>query len=987
MASLVENFVRRIEKIVSTRSTVPIPGTDHVNSDWLDTDIYPGELSVQFSNGKLYTTDGMNIIELNRENLILYGLELKKDTSGVNKLNVTSGQAAINGVTYFHVSSGTDVYVTPNTSLDPDLIFVYAEPTMSMGASGPLLSISYTRANGTADPSGVFATVADTENYPAPPANSILLGVAMLYPGATGYDLFPLTVSDYGDYYPKFSLTASEFLRTKIKEVTPYSLTTLFFPGQFVVDNTSDTIYVAKKTFVSDYSSISDDITAGNLALLSGGGGGTGSTGGGGSMTAINVGGGVGVYKATVGSQLQYRTLTSTNGITLTYSGSTNEINIGLTYSGIVVGATNTGSGQGVFSGFTGSTGQILRLRSLTAGSSRVTVNTVGDSIVIDVPSVGSTAQGINRGATSSADVYAGMSGADLTFRRLEFVTGMSGTQTADKIVLSSTGRNNSGSNVGGGPGMIYAGMTGDNLMFRSLTAGSNVTITTSGNLIQISSSGSGSSSQGVNIGTTGPTGSMVFAGMSGSNLNFRSLLPGYGIDVSTIGNDVVVTSTLTNGSQGPQGIFGPQGARGFQGPQGLRGASGANGLNGFQGPAGIDGVQGPSGAGFQGPQGPGGPIVTLSAPLRYIDVYDDVAGWSVAAGSIRYISLPTTRINSDPLLYTYGTANNVSAPNGNTVTVNESGDYLLMVNVSGTVGVGAANSAFAECKIWNFTTNSPVPGTKFYLNSLYPSTSGAAVTVSGSTKVALRVLVPTTYGIIITVTGQSNISGYAEGSSFTILKLETGIGPTGNVGPQGNQGPQGTGPQGAEGFQGVEGPAGFQGFQGPEGGPAGPQGLQGPQASNPLATIYKNAPLNGEGSTSTDPLYLSYNTDFALTSIGTVGGATGLMLNLEATTIVSPSIQSVSLIYKSDGSPFTETLSGSVLGPNSTSNNLVVPIGCRVAYGGTATIPAPGSGQGAPTLVSGAYSFSPNPPVSFPASGVTFPGSQLISSTTFTIN
>jgi len=78
MASLVENFVRRIEKIVSTRSTVPIPGTDHVNSDWLDTDIYPGELSVQFSNGKLYTTDGMNIIELNRENLILYGLELKK---------------------------------------------------------------------------------------------------------------------------------------------------------------------------------------------------------------------------------------------------------------------------------------------------------------------------------------------------------------------------------------------------------------------------------------------------------------------------------------------------------------------------------------------------------------------------------------------------------------------------------------------------------------------------------------------------------------------------------------------------------------------------------------------------------------------------------------------------------------------------------------------------------------------------------------------
>jgi len=74
MASLVENFIRRIEKIVASSATVPIPGTDHVNDTWLDTDIYPGELAIQFANGKLYTSDGENIIQLNREDSILYGL-------------------------------------------------------------------------------------------------------------------------------------------------------------------------------------------------------------------------------------------------------------------------------------------------------------------------------------------------------------------------------------------------------------------------------------------------------------------------------------------------------------------------------------------------------------------------------------------------------------------------------------------------------------------------------------------------------------------------------------------------------------------------------------------------------------------------------------------------------------------------------------------------------------------------------------------------
>ena len=940
MANLVENFVRRIEKIVATRATVPLPGTDHVNDNWLDTDVYPGELSVQFLNGKLYTTDGLNIIELNRENLILYGLELKKSTSGVNKLTVTTGQAVINGVTYFHQSAGTDVYVLPNLTTKPDLLFVYAQASFATGASGPLLSILYTTANGNStEPGGVYSSVADTENYPTPPANSLFLGTALLYPGATGYDLFPLTVSDFGDYYPKFSLSASEFLRTKVKEVTAYSLTSLFFPGQYVIDNTSNTIYLSKKTFVSDYSTIASDITSGNLIPL--GGGGTGGTGGG-TMTATNVGTGLGVYKTTVGSQFQYRSLTSSNGITLAYSGTSDEISIGLSYSGLVTSAVNVGTGSGVFLGPTGSTGNILQLRSLTAGSSNITITEVGNNIVINVPVIGTTAQGINLGTGASADVYAGMSGADLTFRRLVFGTGITGSQTTDKIYISATGKANQGLNIGGAPGLIYAGMSGDDLQFRSLTGGSNVTVTTIGNIIQIDSIGGGATSTGINIGATGSTSGRIYAGMSGPDLTFRSVTSGFGIAVTQIGNDIQIDSTISNGvtgAQGPQGLQGLSGIDGSQGPQGLIGF-GVTGTQGAAGAQGLVGTQGIGSTGVTGAQGPQGALGTLNAALRYIDAYDDLAGWTVNAGSSMYVPFGTTRYNSDASLFLPGTASNPSTPNGTSVTIQEAGDYLIIMNVSGSVGVATAGSALAMCQLWNLTANTAVLGTNFYLNVAYPGATGAQQVVTGSSKAILNLSSATSYAVKITVSGQDNIVGYADGSSISILKLESSIGATGSDGA------------------------------------TGPQGLVGPTGTGTIVSVLD--PIYGDGATSS-PVALSYHTgDFGLTSTPLSGGATGIMLNLDFTDIVQPTTSVAWAVRKNDNltSLGTNTIIGYGTISATMTGNVTLPRGCYVdILGATATIPAPGAGFAGPTLVSGDWTYSPNPPISLPSSSGVYTG------------
>jgi hypothetical protein len=144
--------------------------------------------------------------------------------------------------------------------------------------------------------------------------------------------------------------------------------------------------------------------------------------------------------------------------------------------------------------------------------------------------------------------------------------------------------------------------------------------------------------------------------------------------------------------------------------------------------------------------------------------------------------------------------------------------------------------------------------------------------------------------------------------------------------------------------------------------------------------------PLAGSGTTGS-PLNLVYNTDFNLTTTNTPGGSTGLGLNLDSTLIVSPSISSTWSYHKSDGTstfgPYI--ISGSSIGASSNSNTVYAPVGCKLSYNGSATIPAAGSGYSNPTSIAGNYVFSPDPPVTYPASGTTS-SSGISSSTSYSI-
>jgi hypothetical protein len=765
MSGLVENFIRRIEKLLNVRATIPAQGTNHVDDTWLNSDIYPGELSIQLNTGSLYTSDGVAVIDLNRENLILYGLNLQKDTAGQNKLTVTSGSARIDGATYDFTSAGTDVLLPFNLGVNPILYFIFGNTTSSISVNpgNYVMGLTAVGVEGSLDESGIFTDVTGNEDYPVPPNYSLLLGAVIVKPGAFGYDLWPLSVTTLGDYYPKFSTTPSEFLRTISKEVAVYLQTSVYVPGQFVIDHTSNTTYVSKRLFVSDPTSISTDISNGNLVQT----GATGSGGGGGSYTALSLGTGAAVYKTVVGTQFQFRSLTGSYPVTLTQNA--NDITIGLSMSAFVGEIKNIGIGSGIYAGIT--TGGIAQMKSLTAGSNVTLTNTAGE-IRINVPVIGTTAQGRNLGAVMDADIYAGMTGINLGFRRLRMGAGMTSTQYNDYIDLSTTVRNNNGINLSGGA-PIYYGMLGDNLAFRSLTAGSNIVITTIGNQIQISSSGGGGSVTGAtNIGASSGE---LYAGLLGTDLSFRSITPGYGIAVTRVGNNVQIDTTVSNGAQGAQGFQGPlgfQGLQGFQGFQGFQGASGTDGTNGLQGRQGPYGPQGD--IGLLGPTGAPG----LNAPItnqRIIELYDSVGGATVSATSFRILNLDTTRLNTDPLLYQTGSVSQI-APNGTYVQIAESGNYKFDFNAT----LQLPTNTFAIGYIWNNSTNTKVIGSDIWFN-----TRSGTETVTSSASITLAVSGGSQYSIRLeSIAGAAYTQQFA--SSLTIYRLEIG---TGYQGPQGASG------------------------------------------------------------------------------------------------------------------------------------------------------------------------------------------------------
>lgn len=272
MSVLIQNFLRRIEKIWSGRPTLPVPGTNHVDDTWIPSDIYPGELSLDLDQSIFYTSDGNSILTPNVENSIVTGLVLSKPTSGTDKVAVSDGQAVIRGRNYFFTSSGTDLLISPNAGSTYLMYFVYGIESQTVfvgeGASAGNYTLALDYVGVTGNSSGDFGIVANVENNVVSiPSNSILLGAILYPPTSSGINLFPTSVVQALNGGAISRLSPSDFVRQRSKERGIYGTNILYFEGQEIRDPETQISYIALTTFVSA-GDIPTDIGLGNINVV-----------------------------------------------------------------------------------------------------------------------------------------------------------------------------------------------------------------------------------------------------------------------------------------------------------------------------------------------------------------------------------------------------------------------------------------------------------------------------------------------------------------------------------------------------------------------------------------------------------------------------------------------------------------------------------------------------------------------------------------------
>lgn len=199
-----------------------------------------------------------------------------------------------------------------------------------------------------------------------------------------------------------------------------------------------------------------------------------------GGITASNVGSGTGIFLAKVDKDLQFKTLIAGSNVSFNVDGET--ITINATDAIGVEGGINLGTGAAIFSSRVGSN---LEFKTINAGAN-VTITSDADSITISATDAigveGATNLGTGEGLFSSRV------GSNLEFKGLVAGTNISLSSSADSIVINATGVGevNTASNIGAGEG-LFAQKVGVDLEFKSLASNDYIQISADASTVILS--------------------------------------------------------------------------------------------------------------------------------------------------------------------------------------------------------------------------------------------------------------------------------------------------------------------------------------------------------------------------------------------------------------------------------------------------------------------------------------------------------------------
>jgi hypothetical protein len=211
--------------------------------------------------------------------------------------------------------------------------------------------------------------------------------------------------------------------------------------------------------------------------------------------------------------------------------------------------AANVGIGEGhvLAAAIPGpSSSTALEFKTLKEGQN-ITISDTPDTIIISAASDATT--GANQG-TGTGKFFKDEIDNQLNFRSLQAGSAnVTITTEENDVKIAIAGDATTGANQGIGSGEVFRDKTGDQLNFRTLLAGSNVTITTdtTPDTVTINSI---DATTATNVGTGS---GLVFQTEVGDELRFRRLLQGSNVTITTGADDVTIDATdpTTGANQG----------------------------------------------------------------------------------------------------------------------------------------------------------------------------------------------------------------------------------------------------------------------------------------------------------------------------------------------------------------------------------------------------------------------------------------------------
>jgi hypothetical protein len=196
---------------------------------------------------------------------------------------------------------------------------------------------------------------------------------------------------------------------------------------------------------------------------------------------------------------------------------------------------TFTGPGAGITFSMD-SSGNVLYTTTNLAGASYTgTMKLYIDHLIAGGAGEINTASNLGAGSGT----FASKVGADLQFKSLVAGSNVSLSSTATEITIAATdtGEVNTASNLGAGSG-TFASKVGSDLQFKSLVAGSNVSLSSTSTEITIAATDTGEVNTASNVGASG-TG--VFYQKSGVDLQFKKLIAGTNVTITDNGTTITV--------------------------------------------------------------------------------------------------------------------------------------------------------------------------------------------------------------------------------------------------------------------------------------------------------------------------------------------------------------------------------------------------------------------------------------------------------------